>query len=117
MKMFFNWPPGIPLSHPVISKVRRMFLPKGFQETDSPFDASHVVNFLGSQTTGVGSDREIYVYDFDYAHPATPKFSLLVDLKREAVPKFNRKGYCVDRIPLRQYLLEWLRDPMADSLL
>jgi len=118
MKMFFNFPKGTPVDHPIRQRIRKLILVRDFQETHTPFDASYVIEFLGSVPTGVLPERRIYVIDLRYGFPSIPMQSLLVDLHTGTVPMHNMKGYCVAHVPVRQYLQEFLiKDPMADHQL
>lgn len=118
MTFFFNFPRNLPINHPLREKVRKIFLIRGSREVSTAFEASYVVDFLDSIPTGVSPQRRIFAFDLRYMHPDIPQMSLLVDLHTEAVPMRNTKGYCIARVPVRQYLYEFLlRDPMADKYL
>jgi hypothetical protein len=116
MTFFFNFPRNLPINHPLREKVRKLFLVRGAREVGTAFEASYVVEFNDSLSTGVLPQRRIFAFDLRYLNREIPRQSLLVDLHTEAVPMRDLRGYCVARVPVRQYLHEFLLiDPMADK--
>ena len=118
MTIFFNFPRNLSFDHPLRERTRKLFLIRGWREVGTAFEASYVVDFMSSTPTGVLPERQIFAFDLRYMHPDIPQESLLVDLSTDTVPIRNSKGYCIERVPVRQYLHEFLlADPMADKYL
>ncbi|MEN9921276.1 MAG: hypothetical protein RLZZ517_254 [Candidatus Parcubacteria bacterium] len=118
MTIFFNFPRNLPIDHPLRERTRKLFLVRDFREVGTAFEASYVVDFLGSTPTGVLPPRRIFAFDLRYTYPDIPRVSLLIDIHTGMVPMCNLKGRPVVYIPVRQYLQEFLyRDPMANHRL